>query len=136
MCASGEAIELAFGERRIERHVPGVARNLLNFLAFVADADQIGFAPDFAAAQICQAGVVETATHAQPESVLVKPHQRHEQQVQLAGAYRSGRPVFVDAEAVEIPAGAAGEAGEVEMLLEATRHDGQIAGFAQAQGHG
>ncbi len=38
------------------------------------------------------------------------------------------------AEAVEIPARPAGEAREIKMFLETTRHYGQITGFSQHQG--
>lgn len=95
----------------------------VHFLTFIGDADQVGLFPGISPPEVGQAGIVESATHAEAVAIQIESDQGHQQQIELARARELAGPVFVDSEAVEIPVGGGGNWREAKFSFEMPGYD-------------
>src|SRR4051812_23158520 len=73
-----EAASALLGDDEVERHVVGVARDLVELLSGEGDADEAG-----ALAQLVEGAVVIAAAIAEARAALVETEQRHDDDVGL-----------------------------------------------------
>ena len=109
-------IAVCLGNCAPETDVPGFRVDVFYVLMFVSDADQFRFPPFFSCGQKLEASVVETASHAESHTAVIKRDERRQNEVQGSGVDIGFAWRFENSEAVRRQCHAGSKSSESQAV--------------------